>query len=68
MCHQTNLRFYDDLAYDRQYKGLILDGYEGELPLPQCSFVPVHASQHDPESDTCTKDPLHWSCLLLGLS
>ncbi len=29
MCHQNNLRFYDDIAYDRQYKGLILDGYEG---------------------------------------
>lgn len=30
MCHQNNLRFYDDIAYDRQYKGLILDGYEGD--------------------------------------
>lgn len=29
MCHQTNLRFYDDVAYEKQYKGLILDGYEG---------------------------------------
>lgn len=29
MCHQNNLRFYDDIAYDKQYKGLILDGYEG---------------------------------------
>ena len=29
MCHQTNLRFYNDIAYDKQYKGLILDGYEG---------------------------------------
>ena len=30
MCHQTNLRFYNDIAYDNQYKGLILDGYEGK--------------------------------------
>lgn len=35
MCHQTNLRFYDDIAYDKQYKGLILDGYEGDF----CSRV-----------------------------
>lgn len=33
MCHQTNLRFYDDIAYDKQYKGLILDGYEGDFLL-----------------------------------
>lgn len=37
MCHQTNLRFYDDIAYDKQYKGLILDGYEGGF----CSHVDV---------------------------
>ena len=29
MCHQNNLRFYGDIAYDKQYKGLILDGFEG---------------------------------------
>lgn len=33
MCHQTNLRFYDDIAYEKQYKGLILDGYEGRSLL-----------------------------------
>lgn len=33
MCHQTNLRFYDDIAYDKQYKGLILGGFEGDLLL-----------------------------------
>lgn len=33
MCHQTNLRFYDDIAYDKQYKGLILDGFEGDFLL-----------------------------------
>ena len=29
MCHQNNLRFYDDIAYDKKYTGLILDGFEG---------------------------------------
>lgn len=33
MCHQNNLRFYNDIAYDKQYSGLILDGFEGNLPL-----------------------------------
>ena len=33
MCHQTNLRFYADIAYDKQYKGLILDGFEGDSLL-----------------------------------
>lgn len=30
MCHQNNLRFYDDIAYDKKYTGLILDGFEGD--------------------------------------
>ena len=36
MCHQTNLRFYDDIAYDKQYTGLILDGFEGDFCLLVC--------------------------------
>ena len=48
MCHQNNLRFYDDIAYDRQYKGLILDGYEGKVNRPGghlAAVLPVHTEQ-----------------------
>lgn len=51
MCHQDNLRFYDDIAYDKQYKGLILDGFEG-MHLPNVVHAPdmtspQAASQHE---------------------
>ncbi len=48
MCHQNNLRFYDDIAYDRQYKGLILDGYEGTFNRPGghlAAALPVHTEK-----------------------
>lgn len=51
MCHQTNLRFYDDIAYDRQYKGLILDGYEG---IFNCSSGHVAAALTVHEETECT--------------
>ena len=43
MCHQTNLRFYDDIAYEKQYKGLILDGFEGHsLLVYHCIHTVFH--------------------------
>ncbi|CAE8649359.1 unnamed protein product [Polarella glacialis] len=29
MCHQNSLRFYDDVAYDHEYRGLVMDQDEG---------------------------------------
>ena len=30
MCHQNCLRFYDEIAYDPSFNGLVLDDSEGE--------------------------------------
>ena len=43
MCHQTNLRFYNDIAYDKQYTGLILGGFEGTSAY---KYMWSHVRQH----------------------
>ena len=30
MIHQNSMRFYDDIVYDREYNGLVLDEDEGQ--------------------------------------
>lgn len=30
MCHQNSLRYYNDIAYDREYNGLVFDAAEGD--------------------------------------
>ena len=60
MCHQNNLRFYDDIAYDRQYKGLILDGFEGTLS----PGIPRVHKQHVMQL-ACISYMCGWLCLLV---
>ena len=33
MIHQNSMRFYDDIVYDREYNGLVLDEDEGQFAV-----------------------------------
>lgn len=43
MIHQNSMRFYNDVAYDREYNGLVLDEDEGQVSCSALSFL-AHTS------------------------